>query len=500
MVQGRDVLVFFVGTLFGQIVTFASGVFVARWLGPENYGVLSLVRNVYTVTAILAPLGLDLSLLRHLGENAGDWPRSMAQIRGFRVMTAAINLALLPVLGFILAPWVGAHFYHHDHFALYLGLTFLALPFTADVAILGASLRALEMPIFQNLAVLYLQPVLRIGSLVAFLVMGWGISGIILSTTVGVAGACVAMSIAVTRLVRKRNLRGHKLDVVDRTAMRAVFGYSGWLAMMLFIYNTLRNVDVLVLGWSRPMKEVGEYAALSAIAFVIQIFPQAVGQTLAPVVARRYAEGDLAGVRRELSEYLRRAVLLSSPIFAGVAVFGPWLDLLFGSRYHFSSGLSFSLALAYLVSGALGQMGVSLTMTGRHKLEFVVLVIGGAFTFCACVLTAPRFGQVGVALSVTAGYALLNGVRTVLSARFMGGLDISWRHLVPPLVCLSLAAAWRWVLEANAPHTLWVGLAAAPPLLAAFAAAYWMFLLRPGEKDMIAKRLGRFAPRLGEPT
>jgi O-antigen/teichoic acid export membrane protein len=487
--------VFFGGMLLSQVVTFAAGVFVARWLGPESYGVLSLARNVYAVAIILAPLGLDLSLLRHLGENRGDWPRSIAQVQAFRRLAAVVNVTAALLLSFVAAPYIEAHFYRHPHFALYLGLTFLALPFTADLAIVGATMRGLERPIFQNLTGLYLQPLLRIGALALFLFMGMGVTGVILSMAVGVAAACGVMSWALWRLARKRGLLGHALDQHDRAAMGRVFGYSGWLAVMLFIYNTLRNVDILVLGRFCPVKEVGEYAALSTIAYTIQIFPQAVSQTLGAVVARRYAEGDLAGVRRELSQYLRRAVLLSSPIFAGVAVFGPWLDLLFGARYHFSPGLSFGLALAYMISGALGQMGVSLTMTGRHKLEFAVLILGGAFTLAACVLTAPRFGPLGVALSVSAGYALLNGVRTVLSARFMGGLDVSFGHLAAPLACLALAFGWKWILERVAPHTLVVGIAAAPPLLAAFAAVYWLALLRPAEKALIRGWLGRFSRR-----
>jgi O-antigen/teichoic acid export membrane protein len=495
VVQARDVSLFFIGTLLSQIVTFASGVFVARWLGPEDYGVLSLVRSVYAVAIILAPLGLDLSLLRHLGENASRWPRSIAQVNSFRRKAAAINIFAAVLIGLFAAPWIEAHFYRHAHFALYLSMTVIALPFAADLAIVGAALRGMDKPVIQNMVGLYFQPLLRLAILMLFLVLGLGVAGVVLSTAIAVAASAVVLGVAFWSLVKKRNLQHHKLDAQDREAMNRVFGYSGWLAIMLFCYNVLRSMDILVLGWYRPVKEVGEYAALSNIAFIIQIFPQAVSQTLGPTVARRYAEGDLAGVRHELSQYLRRAVLLSSPIFATIAIFGPWLDLLFGARYQFSPALSFSMALAYMISSALGQMGVSLTMTGRHRLEFCVIVVGGLMTFGACVFTAPRYGAVGVALSVAAGYALLNGVRTVLSARFMGGLDISFSHLVPPLVCLALAAGWRWALDLTLPHSLLVGVFAIPPLLAAYGGAYWVWILNSGEKAMLgnqlAKRFGR---------
>ena len=496
MAKAKDVITYFVGMLFSQVVTFFTGVFVARWLGPESFGVLSLTRNIFAVAIIVAPLGLDLSLLRHLGENRGEWARSIAQIESFRKIAAIINIVFVALLCVVVSPWIERHMYHREHFALYLDLTFLMLPFSADLVIVGAAFRGLERPIVQNITGLYIQPVMRVLLLSCFLSAGFGIVGVLIANTTAAISSFIVMGGAFAWLINKRELSGHKIDDIDRRDMSRVFGYSGWLAAMLLLYNTLKNVDILVLGWFRPASEVGEYAALATIAYTIQIFPQAISQTLGTIVARHYTAGNLKGVRDELSNYLRRAVLLSSPIFAGIAVFGPWLDLIFGAKYHFSSELSFCLALAYLISGTLGWMGVSLTMTGRHRIEFAVLVVGGAITFLACVLTAPRFGSVGVALSVAGGYALINGVRTILSARYMGGLDVSIGHLAPPVICTLIAEGWRLVLDRTAPHTLWVGLAAAPVLLFGFAIAYWLLLLRANEKAMVLSWFRRLGERL----
>ncbi len=494
MPKVRDVALFFGGTLISQAVTFLSGVLVARWLGPDHYGVLSLVRNVYGVIAILAPLGLDLSLLRHLGENGDDWPRSIAQVHRFRLIALLVNLAVLGLAAMLVGPWLEHHVYTQPHFALYLSLALLALPFGADIAILSASLRALNQVSLQNLAGLYLQPFVRVGCLALFLGLGLGVGGVVVSTAIGAAAACAAMSAALAWVTRRRAIARHRLRADDHAAMRRVFGYSVWLGVMLLLYNTLRNVDILVLGWFRPPAEVGQYAALSAIAYVITIFPLAVSQTLSPTVARLYAAGDLAGVRGELRGYLRRAVLLSSPIFAGLAAFGPWLDLVFGARYHFSASLSLLLALVYMLSGCLGQMGVSLTMTGRHRLEFCILAVGAAGSLAGCVLLAPRLGADGVALGILFGYVFVNGVRTVLSARVLRGLDIAWSDAFAPLVCLGIAWGWRLLLDHFFVHSWLTAGWAAALLITAFAGLYQGLILRPDEKAFIAgqwRKVGR---------
>jgi O-antigen/teichoic acid export membrane protein len=488
MTKTRDVLIYFLGTLIQQVVTFASGVFVARWLGPENFGVLSLVRNVFAVALILAPLGLDLSLLRHLGENEEDRPRSMAQVGAFRLITASVNGLVVILVFLFVGPFVQAHLYPQPHFSLYLTITFLSLPLAADCAILVATFRALHRPAFQAVTSLYLQPFARLGGLIVMLLLGLGVVGVILSTLVGLLAACVVMSVGLVLLLRRQKIARYRLQRSDWSQIGGVFRYSSWLAFMLLAYGILKNVDILVLGRFRPPREVGEYAALSSIAQVIGIYPIALSQTLAPLAARLYSLGDLEGMRRELADYLRKASLLTAPIFAGIAVFGPWLDLLFGHKYHFSSSLSFNLSLAYYISAVLAPMSVSLSMTGHHRQELLVLVLGLGTAFLGCVWAAPRYGANGVAISIIFGYAFVNVVRTILSARITKGVDAEWADLWPPLICLALAVCWRMVLEHFFQHTLVVAAPAAIGLCLVYAAVYWLFLLRGPEKAYLSSK------------
>jgi O-antigen/teichoic acid export membrane protein len=262
------------------------------------------------------------------------------------------------------------------------------------------------------------------------------------------------------------------------------------MAALLLLYNGLRVVDVLALGWFRPASEVGGYAALAGVAYLITVPGQALSQTLAPAVARLHAAGDVAGARTELRGYLRRAGLFSAPLFAGVAAFGPWLDLLFGARYAFAPGLCLTLATAFLVGGCLGPMAASLTMTGRHRQEVAVLLAGAAATVGLCGLLIPRFGGEGAALAVLAGYLLVNGARAALSARVLGGLDVRPADFAAPVACLAVALAWRAVLQGFCPHDWPTAIWGAGVLLSGFAGLYAGVLLNPQERTALFTLLG----------
>ena len=483
MTRARDTGLYAGGLLFQQVTAFVVGVAVARWLGPRGYGQVSLARAIYGVAVILAPLGLDLSLLRHLGESGADRPTKLAQVARLRRITLAVNLAVLAAVILFGGPWLQAHLYHRPGFAVDLAVAFVALPFAADLAVLTAACRALDRVAHASLATLFLQPVARTAALAALLALGLGARGVLAATAVGLASADLMLGALVCG--PRQDGRAGRRPATPRGGPR-LFGYSGWMAAMLLTYGGLKLVDILVLGHFRSAREVGDYAAIGAIAQVVCLYPTALSQTLGPTVARLYAAGDRTSVRRELGRYLRLSSLACAPLFAGVSVFGPWLDLVFGSRFHFDPWLCFALTLGAYISGVLGPMSVSLSMTGRHRLEFAILGAGGAASLAGCILLAPAYGGVGVAFATLGGYLLVNGARTAVSARVMGGLDMAWADLAAPLACLGLALAWRDVAERLGAHDWPTAMLTATGLIISYAALYGLGLLSAEEKAQLS--------------
>ena len=480
MTRARDAGLYAGGLLFQQVTAFVVGVAAARWLGPQGYGQVSLARAIYGVAVILAPLGLDLSLLRHLGGSGADRSAKLAQVARLRRITLAVNLAVLAGVALFVGPWLQAHLYRRPGFALDLAVAFTALPFAADLAVLTAACRALDRVAQASLASLYLQPVVRTAALGLLLALGLGARGVLAATAIGVAGADLALGTLLTR--RKGEPGGEPPAPHAAGPAPRLFGYSGWMAAMLLTYGGLKLVDVLVLGHFRPAREVGDYAVVSAIAQLICLYPTALSQTLGPTVARFYAEGDRAAVRRDLARYLRLSSLACAPLFAGVAVFGSWLDLLFGSRFRFDPTLCLALALGAYVSGVLGPMSVSLSMTGRHRLEFAILLTGALASLAGCILLAPRYGGTGVACATLGGYVLVNGARTAVSARIMGGSDMAWSDIAAPAACWLLAMAWRGLAERLGGHDWPTAMLTAGGLLASYAMLYGLGLLSTEEK------------------
>ena len=188
--------------------------------------------------------------------------------------------------------------------------------------------------------------------------------------------------------------------------------------------------------------------------------------------------------------------MISGFIFAGIAVFGTRLDLVFGRSFHFQQGVSLLMPVGYLLSATLAPTGYALSMTGRHRAELGILLLGGVTLVVLCRLLIPVFGQVGAASAVAASFFVINTVRFGYVARVLGFVPGHWRDLLPPVAGLVLAYLARSLVDLGFASSLPALVAACVLYGALYGAACQIVLLRPAERDAVHRQLSGRIGRL----
>lgn len=443
----RSVAIILFGQLWSQATAILTGIMVARMLGPVDYGVAGVLRSLFTSAMMFAPLGLELAFLKHIGK-----ARSVAEVNAvpFNELRLLVFIwtAFLAFLAHTFAPDLQAKVYHFSDMAWLLTVTAISLPFGADLAILGAFYQSRERAGIYAVLTLYLQPTVRL----LLLVWAWlyhptlefvviiGTAQIIVSHT-----ATLIHKHLWTQLECKEKLRSSRSDILR--PMGVILKDS--LVMMLSVatYSILRSGDMLILGSFVTGKSVGEYAALSTVSQIIQTWPSASSQTLGPRVSRAYAAGDIKGVHHELAEYVRYASIVGSYLFAGIAIFGRDLDLVFGPAFEFDPLAALLLPTGYLLSATLAPMGFALSMTGRHGAELCILIAGAILLGTGAVVLVPTYGQAGAAGAVLIAFAAVNIIRYIYVARTLKIVPGKWRDFLPPAIALIAATTCREVME-----------------------------------------------------
>jgi O-antigen/teichoic acid export membrane protein len=433
-----------VGQVVQLVLTFGTSLIIARMIGADGYGLINLARSIAMVPAMIAPLGLDIALLKFCGRSDSGDPTVRTVVRQLRTTAAFLNIVVMLA---VIAAAMGSLFvtsFGHPGLDTIMLVTILTIPFAGDLSILGALYKARGEP--ARYAIFYYigQSVLRVLMIGPVLLL-W-------PTTLAVAFVNTAQVLLTHGLCFIDERRRHGQApipgaVVDRAVVRAeywrVSREAVWMCASLVVYGTMRLADILVLGIYADAASIGEYAALSTVSQLIVFWSVAGSQTLGPRIANFYHQGDLESLKRELSRYIRHASIISSFMFAGLAVFGDRLDLIFGKAFHFDPVVCFMLPLAFLLSATLAPMGYALSMTGHHRQENAILASGAAVLVIALLVLVPRYGQVGAAGSVVVAFGLVNVVRFVYTARLHGFIPGRAADLLPPFVGLALAYAAR---------------------------------------------------------
>lgn len=464
-----DVLLAVAAQIFQQAATFLTGVLIARAIGVEQYGISNLVRNTFTIASIVAPLGLEIWLLRFCGVQKAQGREILGTLRFIRSVAFLINIGLLFC---ILLPYdyLISHFvYTYPNFVMLLGLSLLVVPAAADLAILGSVYKSESRFGAYALLTIGVQSLVRLLLVASVLQASPTVLTVILINIAQLALSYVGTLVHFHRRLRGRIAVPPVIEDVGGGARRAfeILSVSAWFAGSTLVYSALRLVDVLLLGAFGTAKAVGEYAALSAVAQLVQLYPLAASQRIGPQVAAAYERGDTDGLRAIYRRYARQTALVAGFVFGGVAWFGSHLDLLFGKSFAFQPAVAGLIALGQLVSAIFAPLGFCLSMTGRHRLEFALLLGGIVVLVTSCCLSIPGYDQAGCAASVALAFTAVNVARSALVCRIFGFLPVTWRDALPPLAALPLAACADLLVRPLGERTL-LTTAAACALYAAF--------------------------------
>ena len=436
----RETVIVSGGLLAQQATVFATGVLIARHLGAGAYGTLGTLKSLSSVLVIVSPLGLDLALLKHASFYY-ERPRQLQTMsRALRLGVGAMNVLLLILVVLWLGPALQGIYRDIPDFTLLCVITMVGVVFATDVQISGALYRVFDRIVPYSVIVNYTQPCLRLAVSFAALLAGGGVEAL---TWVNAAMFLYAfLAIAVNeRRFRARALPMPPLLVLRKA--RDILTESLWMATSLLVYQAIRLVDILILAALTTAQVTGEYAAMSSVAQLIQIYPMAVSQTLGPRIALLYRQGDTFAIMLELRAYLRRASMLGGYLFGGVAVFGTDLDLVFGQSFSFSWPLASLLAFGWYVSAILAPFGYVLSMTGRHRQEVAILTAGAAMLVVCLLALIPPLAAVGAALSVALVFVGVNVVRCAYVIRILSLNPLRPSDILPPLILLAAAFACR---------------------------------------------------------
>jgi len=308
----------FLGQMLSLIISFFIGAWLARYLGPENYGIISYVVAFAGLFAFIASLGVDGILSRELVAH----PEQRDELMG-----TAFNLKLLGGVIAFLVTVVAAFIFESVPLIRYLIILYSLIFIVQAINVISIFFQANVLSknnVRSVLTATIISSVLKI----ILIISGSGIIWLALIYFLDSVWQCLGYLVA----YRRYNLKITDWKFNKQLAKKIIS--SSWFLMLslasVYIYM---KIDQVMIGQFMGEKAVGLYAAAVKFVEIWYFVPAIICSSLFPAIINAKNTNYLVYKKRLKALYILMigiAVIIALPS----TILAPWaINFLFGHEY-----------------------------------------------------------------------------------------------------------------------------------------------------------------------
>jgi O-antigen/teichoic acid export membrane protein len=421
-----------VSNIGGRLLRALIIVYAARVLGVAEYGVFSYAVTLAAFLTIFIDFGLNHILVR-------EFTKAQDEIRRKEVISTLFFLKIVLIgTGVIVILALAPYFTKVEAAKAILPIVAMILAFDS-LREFGFSLsRANEkmeweagLFLFTNLAIVALG--------FTFLMLSPSVISFTYSYAFGTGAGAI-----LTFVVLRKYFQG-VFSHFSSALIKPIFLAAWPFAISGLLGGLMLNTDILILGWFRPVEEVGLYSAAQRIIQVLYVIPSVIATGALPSFSR-FAHSDPAKMRRVFERVLSLSLMLAMPIALGGVLVGPRLiGFMFGDAY-LPAGLSFQILILTLLIDFSAVILANATFAhDRQKNLIIYSALGALGNVILDLILIPYWGGAGSAIATFAAQGISNIYLWIMLRRIMpfgvlGNLKRAGVALVLMLFVVGLAS------------------------------------------------------------
>lgn len=412
-------IIIFIVRAASVVIAFVTSVFLARTLGPDQYGIYAFVMALISILLMAVQVGLPTINLRETavanskrdwGSLIGIWRWSSMIAAAGSVIILAATLLLVFLFPNVLEP--------SKRTALLYALPLV--PLLAFTEICVTALRGLKWLVMGSIPGSLLRPLIFLLLLVALDQSGQLEASAETATLANTIGGVCILVFAITSLLvlRPKEVREPVVPVYqNRRWLNSIIP----LTLIVGLQTINHNTDIVMLGSMAGDTDVGAYRVALSIATVAVFGLVVIDTVLQPRIAESHAKGDTSELQRIVSKAALFSFLTTIPALLVIVLFGQFLlPLIYGPGYGSAFAPLLILILAQSINAFFGPVGSVLSMTGFERSSLLGLAIAAAVNVTLNVILIPPFGVVGAATATGLSIVTWNVLFCFFAFRHVG--------------------------------------------------------------------------------
>lgn len=398
------------------LLMLASGVLLARSLGPENYGTYSFVLSIITLLSLPTKAGLPTLLVRETAKHQlnMNWGVMRGLFKASNLFAAGYSIFVVVVV----IIWLissGVEYTDQDTVMLW-ALWLLPLMAFGDVRV--GILRGLRWVVSGQAPEQIIRPLTLIIFVGSFVLFGKELTAVT-AIQFNIIGAALAFAVGAFFLF--------KALPRDVRTVKPEYSYKQWGASLLplILFSGLKLLDsqisILFLGFLATNEEVGLFRVAATGAALVVFGLNAVNLVIAPHISRLYNAGEIKKLQKVVTISTRAVAALSFPIALIFIFFGkPIIGFIFGAEYVSAAPALAILCLGQLVNASAGPIALVLIMTGNDKYIVIGTATGLVVNLFLSFLLIPLLGLIGAAIGFSVSLSVWNVLLILISKNKVG--------------------------------------------------------------------------------
>lgn len=372
-----------------MIVSFLSGVVLARCLGSEGRGTVAAIMVYPTIFIHFMDLGVRQSSTYFLGKETYSVVQIVAALSVLAVVTSVLGVV---ICGFLI--WFsGNEAFTPSMIVLAVScIPFLVIQNYASGVFLGRRIVGLFAKI---------QRMAEVQRFFVVLVLVWafdlGIVGALIGTTLAAASVGVYAAMKTNALARIRL-------VFDAALIWSLVKKGIIFAVALFILTLNYRLDIILMEKFSNLTEIGIYSIAVSIAQLTWALPQSITTALFSHSAN--AKDELA-FSFKVAKLFRVSLVLSVVVVAGLAALSPLLiPRIYGAEFVGSVRAVYYLLPGVFFLLALKVLNIDLAGRGKPSASLYATIPSLIINIVTNVVLLPKYGAVGAAIASSASYCV----------------------------------------------------------------------------------------------
>ena len=384
-------------TLASRLLMLATGlgasIIVARWLGADGLGTLSVLNVTVALAVQLGCAGLPSANTYFISKDSSVAGRAWINSLIFGAVAGTL-LLLIVVLISRLSPDVFG-----DVPLSLVGIAAISIPFQL-IILLGLNVfialgRIDRLNVMESVA--QLLPFLN--AIIILILMRGGLRDLVTVNTIAVVVISVAIGVMVGRIIRRVGAGALRSDgQLFKTFLR----YGSKFHIAVVSGMVIMRADLLLVNHFRGSGEAGVYAVATQISNLLLLLPAVIGTLLFPRVT---SEMDQSGQTTMRTARVTALIMLLI-CFAAVPI-SFLLPFLYGAEFSQSTLLLLILIPGVYLLGLEAVIVQYFNATGLPKAVPLFWIVTVGFNVALNVLFIPGYGATAAAVISTFSYALI---------------------------------------------------------------------------------------------